>query len=129
MKHRNAHYFLWFLIFGVVAGLVAFTQHGKLDSEAIWLLVTGGLGLIIGRINDGSLTRPYDFVVGIIFTLVGAIGTLAAFGTNVLSPLSSLPSSVVGNGYLLGLSLALFPSLIHLVLGLSSLNHAVTNSK
>jgi len=129
MGHRNAHYFLWFLIFGVVAGLVAFTQHGKLDSEAIWLLVTGGLGLIVGRINDGSLTRPYDFIVGIIFTLVGAIGTLAAFNVNVLSSLSSLPSSVLGNGYLLGLSLALFPSLIHLVLGLSSLNHAVTSGK
>jgi peptidoglycan/LPS O-acetylase OafA/YrhL len=128
MEHRSAHYWLWFLFFGVIATLVAVTQQGKPDSEALWLLVAGALGLIFGAswLADGKLSRPYDFVAGIIFTLVGVIGILGAFKINLLS---SLPSNVVSDNHVLGLSILLLPSLVHTVLGLNSLNHALRSGK
>lgn len=128
MEHRSAHYWLWFLFFGVIATLVALTQQGKPDSEALWLLVAGALGLILGAkwLADGSLSRPYDFVAGIIFTVVGVVGILGAFKINLLS---SLPSNIVSDNHVLGLSVLLLPSLVHTVLGLNSLNHALKSGK
>jgi hypothetical protein len=128
MEHRSTHYWLWFLFFGVIATLVALTQQGKPDSEALWLLIAGALGLILGArwLADGALSRPYDFVAGIIFTLVGILGILAAFKINLLS---GLPSNIVSDGHVIGLSIGLLPSLVHTVLGLTSLNHALRSGK
>jgi uncharacterized membrane protein len=123
MPHRSTHYWLWFLFFGVIAGAITYTQHHMLDSESIWLLVSGLLGLVVGAkwLSDGQLARPYDVVVGLIFAVAGAVGILHGFGANVL-PKSALNSAITSTS-LLGLSLALFPSLIHAVLGLQSIRH------
>jgi hypothetical protein len=123
-SHRNAHYWLWFLVFGVIAGLLNYKAHGTLGSEAIWLLVSGLIGIIVGGrwLNEGKLAKPYDLIVGIIFAAVGIIGILLNFGLFNLSKVG-LPSGVLSNDSLIGLSLAVFPSLIHTVLGLNSINH------
>ena len=123
MPHRSTHYWLWFLFFGVIAGAITYTQHHMLDSESIWLLVSGLLGLVVGAkwLSDGQLARPYDVVVGLIFVAAGAVGILHGFGANVL-PKSALNGTITSTSFL-GLSLALFPSLIHAVLGLQSIRH------
>src|SRR6185312_14865236 len=131
VKERNAHYFLWFLFFGLIAGVAEYLPHHQISSEAVWLLVSGLLGILVAQnwLAEGKLSRPYDFIIGVIFTLVGLIGVLDAFGVHLLSSLSSLPSAVYdkGAGTLIGLSLGLLPALIHMVLGLQSLNHGLRN--
>jgi hypothetical protein len=125
MSHRNTHYWLWFLLFGVVAGLATFTHTHTLDTESTWLLVTGVVGIVVGAkwLNEGKLTRPYDAIVGVIFTLVGLLGILETFGVNVLGQLH-LGGGLVSSTSVLGLSLTLPACLIHTWLGLHSLNHA-----
>jgi hypothetical protein len=135
VEHRNAHYFLWFLFFGLIAGISSYVNSDphQLSSESIWLFVSGLLGILVAQkwLADGSFARPYDFIIGVIFTLVGLIGVLAAFKINLLSGVSSLPTVVYdkGAGTLLGLSLSLLPALIHMVLGLQSLNHGMHSGK
>ena len=126
MSHRNAHYWLWFLVFGVVAGILSYKATNSFSSESIWLTVSGLLGIILGAnwLNSGNLAKPYDLIIGIIFAAVGIIGILINFGLFHLS-ISSLPSNLVSNNALLGLSLSTFPALIHTVLGLNSINHSL----
>ena len=128
MSHRNAHYWLWFLVFGVVAGILSYKTSNPhmLSSESIWLLVTGLVGIIVGAnwLNSGSLAKPYDLLIGIIFAAVGIFGILLNFGLFSLSSIH-FPSGVLSNNSLLGLSLAVFPALIHTVLGLTSINHGL----
>ena len=85
-SHRGAHYFLTFLIFGVIAGAASLLTQGKLDAEAIWLLALGGIGAIVGssRINDGKLARPFDLLAGGLLTLAGVLGTLQGFNIHFL---------------------------------------------
>jgi undecaprenyl pyrophosphate phosphatase UppP len=131
--HRNAHYFLWFLFFGLIAGIAEYLPKHQISSEAVWLLVSGLLGILVTQkwLNEGKFAKPYDFIIGVIFTLVGLIGVLDAFGLHLLSNLSSLPSVVYDKGAhtLIGLSLSLLPALIHMVLGLQSLNHGMHSGK
>ena len=139
MKHRSAHYWNWFIFFGLIAGLIYFVGSGfkSIDSESIWLLVTGLLGIILGGnwLNSGKLARPYDFLVGILFTLVGIIGILEAFHNSsfhiftlpALTANPTLTNELFNSGHILGLSLATLPALVHAVLGLTSLNHAIKN--
>lgn len=128
MSHRNAHYWLWFLVFGVVAGILSYKTSNPhmLSSESIWLLVSGLLGIIVGAnwLNSGSLAKPYDLIIGVIFAAVGIFGILINFGLFNLS-IHSVPSNLASNNSLLGLSLSTFPALIHTVLGLTSLNHGL----
>jgi hypothetical protein len=126
MSHRNAHYWLWFLVFGVISGLLYYKDHHTLSSESIWLLVSGFLGVIVAAswLNDGKFAKPYDLLIGIIFAAVGIIGILVNFQLFSLSSLH-LPSGVLSNDSLLGLSLMTFPALIHTVLGLDSINHGL----
>jgi hypothetical protein len=135
MKGRSGHYFLWFVVFGLIAGLVSFLgPDHTLSSESIWLLVSGLLGLAIAnkRMNEGKLARFYDFIVGVIFALAGIIGVAAHF-TQVASSLTSTAGSLISgtgeNATLLGLSLALFPAIVHLLLGITSFMHGMNNSK
>src|SRR5258708_21949592 len=104
MPHRSTHYWLWFLFFGVIAGAITYTQHHMLDSESIWLLVSGLLGLVVGAkwLSDGQLARPYDVVVGLIFAAAGSVGMLHGFGANLL-PKSAL-NSPLHSHHFLGLS-------------------------
>ena len=126
MSHRSTHYWLWFLLFGVVAGLVALIKHNTFDSEALWLFFSGLLGLVFGAkwLNEGKLSRMYDLVIGIIFVVAGIVGIFINFGVDVFSRVS-VPGALVSSTAFLGLSLALLPSLIHTVLGFTSLNHGL----
>ncbi len=130
MKHRDTHYFLWFIFFGLISGVIYYlNHHGSIDSESTWLLVTGLLGLLFGAkwLADGNFSRWYDLIIGIIFTLAGLIGIAAGFHLNLLSGAPASASSFISATTFFGLSLTVLPSLVHAVLGLSSLNHAIRN--
>ncbi|HLZ21296.1 MAG TPA: hypothetical protein VKQ30_04150 [Ktedonobacterales bacterium] len=125
MSHRNTHYWLWFLLFGLIGGLLYYNANNKLDSESIWLLASGLLGLVVGMkwLNEGKWTRPYDIIIGIVFTLVGILGILQGF--RVVNVGKIAPASIASHGTLLGLSLTGLAVLINTVLGLTSLNHGL----
>lgn len=133
VKERNAHYFLWFILFGIIAGVASFLGKDKTvaSSEAIWLFVVGVLGMLVAQswLAEGKLSRPYDIIIGVIFIIVGLIAVLNVFGVPLMNSLSSLPTAVLDKqaGTLIGLSLGLLPGIIHLVLGLQSLNHGLRN--
>jgi len=131
MKHRSAHYWNWFIFFGLIAGAIAYVGAGgkfvmSVESEPLWLLVTGLLGVIVTAnwLNKGQFARPYDLLVGAIFTVVGLIGILLAFKIHVLG---NLDTNLINSSSILGLSLGVLPSLVHAVLGLTSLNHGIKN--
>lgn len=130
MKHRNTHYFLWFIFFGVISGLIYYVNHhGSIDSESTWLLVSGLLGLLFGAdwLAGGKFSRWYDLIIGIIFAVAGLIGIGAGFHVNLLSGAPASFSNFISATTFFGLSLAVLPSLVHAVLGFSSLNHAIRN--
>jgi hypothetical protein len=133
VKHRTEHYFLWFILFGLIAGVASYLNNNhEISSEAIWLLVVGVLGFVVTQnwLADGKFSQPFDFIVGVIFTLVGLIGVLQGFHVNLLSSLSSLPSNLVSANAILGLSLTPFLlNVVHLVLGLQSLSHGLRGNK
>jgi len=137
MSRRGGHYFMWFIVFGLIAGLVSFLGGGgnlsKIDTEAYWLLGTGVLGMLIAnqRLNEGKLARYYDFIVGVIFMLAGVAG-IASHITQLSSVTSALGPVITGSGesaHLLGLSLAVFPSIVHLLLGFTSFRHGMNKGK
>ena len=130
MRHRDTHYFLWFIFFGVLSGLIYYVNptlnHGlRFDPESTWLMVSGLLGLLLGArwIADGKLSRWYDLVIGVIFILAGAIGIAHGFNINLVS--ASVAGGLISQDALLGLSLGVLPSLVHAVLGITSLNHVI----
>jgi hypothetical protein len=112
ISQRSTHYWLWFLLFGLVAGLAK-----GFDTEAIVVSATGILGVITGaRALNDRLGRLYDLVVGLVFTGLGLLGILHSFP-------QSKDLGIVSADTILGLSLMIPYSLIHTVLGLTSLNH------
>jgi hypothetical protein len=123
LSQRNTHYWLWFLLFGVVSALVNWSQGNGISTETLWLLITGFLGLILGLFVP-ALARPFDLVIGGLFTLVGLLGILHAFGVNLV-PSGSVPPNALDTTAILGLSLSLPYALIHTLLGLTSLNHGL----
>ncbi len=125
MRHRDTHYFLWFIFFGVLSGIIHYVNSQTFDPESTWLTVSGLLGMLLGAqwIAGGKLSRWYDLLIGIIFTFAGAVGIAAGFHINLIS--SAAIGGLISGASLLGLSLAVLPSLVHAVLGLTSLNHAI----
>jgi hypothetical protein len=125
LSARSTHYWLWFILFGVVSSLVVWRVHGWLDSESVWLLVTGLLGVLLGVGGLGvRLSRPYDLIIGLLFTAIGLLGLLHNLGYNLV-PTSSETATTIGQSAILGLSLSLPYALIHTLLGLTSLNHGL----
>jgi hypothetical protein len=125
LSARSTHYWLWFILFGVVSSLVVWRLHGSLDTESVWLLVTGLLGVLLGVGGLGArLSRPYDLVIGLLFTAIGLLGLLHNLGYNLV-PTSSDTASTVAQSAIIGLSLSLPYALIHTLLGLTSLNHGL----
>ena len=122
LSHRSSHYFIWFLIFGVIP-LIEVLRHGyganAQTYEAFWLLGTGLLGLLVANknLNGGQLAKPYDVLVGLIFTLAGVIGIAADLGAH-----TGAVSTTIEH---VGLSLdGLYP-LVYTFLGLKSLHHGL----
>jgi len=123
LSQRNTHYWLWFLLFGVVSALVTVSKGEGITTETMWLLITGFLGLLLGAFLP-SLARPFDLVIGLLFTVVGLLGILHAFGLNLVAT-SGVAPNAIDETAILGLSLSLPYALIHTVLGLSSLSHGL----
>jgi hypothetical protein len=121
MRHRDTHYFLWFIFFGLLAGLIHYVNSPTFDPESTWLAVSGLLGILLGQrwALRGRLERGYDLVIGVIFTLAGALGIIIGFTGQV--------ASLTSHSALVGLSLGVLSSLLHTVLGLTSLNHGLRN--
>ena len=71
-----------------------------------------------------ALARPFDLVIGLLFTVVGLLGILHAFGLNLISAGNVLPNAI-DSAAILGLSLSLPYALIHTLLGLTSLGHGL----
>ena len=44
LSQRNTHYWLWFLLFGVVSALVTMSKGEGITTETMWLLIAGFLG-------------------------------------------------------------------------------------
>lgn len=117
ISQRGTHYTLWLALFGIVLGLVKGFNSSEIGLEATVLTITGLIGLITGMgSNFSRIARFYDLAVGLIFSALGLLGVLTAFPLGHQIGLST--SSMV-----LGLDMAVPYALIHLVLGLTSLNH------
>ncbi len=122
---RSVHYWLWFILFGVVSSLVLLRTVGQLDSETVWLLGTGLLGLLFGLGGLGSrLARPYDLIIGLLFMGVGLLGLLHNLGYNLV-PADASAANAVDQTAIIGLSLALPYALNHTLLGVTSLSHGL----
>lgn len=125
LSARSTHYWLWFILFGVVSSMVVWRTRGTLDTEAIWLLVTGFLGVLMGVGGLGArLSRPYDLIIGLMFTAVGLLGLLHNLGYNLV-PSDASTANTIDQTAIIGLSMALPYALIHTLLGLTSLNHGL----
>ena len=105
LSQRNTHYWLWFLLFGVVSALVSVSQGKGITTETMWLLITGFIGLL--------------------FTAVGLLGILHAFGLNLVATSGGVAPNAIDETAILGLSLSLPYALIHTLLGLTSLSHGL----
>jgi len=123
LSQRNTHYWLWFLLFGVVSALVSFSRGEGITTETLWLLIAGFVGLALGM-TLLSLARPFDLVIGLLFTAVGLLGILHNFGLNLVAT-SGIAPNAIDETAILGLSLSLPYALIHTVLGLTSLSHGL----
>jgi hypothetical protein len=124
LSQRNTHYWLWFLLFGVVSSLVTISKGEGITVETMWLLITGFLGLLLGAFLP-ALARPYDLVIGLLFTGVGMLGILHNFGLNLAATTTGIAPNAISQTAILGLSVSLPYALIHTVLGLTSLSHGV----
>jgi hypothetical protein len=124
LSQRNTHYWLWFLLFGVVSALVSVSKSEGITTETLWLLIVGFLGLVVGAFIH-SLARPFDLVIGLLFTTIGLLGILHNFGMNLVGQPNGLAPNAIDESAILGLSLSLPYALIHSVLGLTSLSHGL----
>ncbi len=113
LNTRSTHYWLWTLLFGLVAGLAK-----GFGSEFAVVTATGLIGLLTTIPALRSFGRIYDLIIGLVFTVLGVLGILTSF------PLAH-NLGITASGYILGLSLGIPYSLIHTVLGLTSLNHGM----
>ena len=94
LSQRNTHYWLWFLLFGVVSALVTGVARVKgITTETMWLLIAGFVGLVLGTFLP-SLARPFDLVIGLLFTAVGLLGILHAFGLNLVAVRACAPNAI-----------------------------------
>lgn len=116
ISSRSTHYWLWFLLFGLVAAIAK-----GFNTETVVVGIAGLLGLLMGFGGLARFSRPYDLIVGLIFTALGLIGIVTSLRIGGQIGLST-------SGNILGLSLAIPYNLIHTVLGLTSLNHSFKQS-
>ncbi|HEU5349313.1 MAG TPA: hypothetical protein VFU63_11950, partial [Ktedonobacterales bacterium] len=129
VKERHAHYFLWFIFFGLIAGIAGYLgKSHQISSEAIWLFVAGILGILVTQnwLAEGRFVKPFDFIIGVIFTLIGVVGVLQAFNIDLVGSIHNVPAGLVTESSIIGLSLTpLVTALVHTVLGLQTLNHGL----
>lgn len=122
MSHRNSHYWLWFLVFGVIPFIQTATNGFKADLTsytAYWLVGTGLLGLVLGlkALNEGNLARPFDVIIGIIFTIAGVVGIVGYF-SSALGSVATIVNDI-------GLETSGLYPLIFTFLGLKTFHHGL----
>lgn len=95
-----------------------------MNLENVWLLA-GAVGVASGSawLNGGTLSRVYDLPAGLLFSASGAIGVLRGMGLHPLASVSALSGIITASG-VLGMSIAVYPAVIHTPLGYTSLTHA-----
>lgn len=120
LSARSTFYWLWLILFGVVAGLAIWRTRETLSAEPVWMLVTGFLGVRLGE----RISRPYDLVIGLLLMAVGFLGLLHNLGYSVV-PANASTANLIDQSAILGLSLELPYALIHTLLGLNALNHGL----
>jgi hypothetical protein len=81
------------------------------------------LDLLLGTFLP-RLARPFDLVIGLLFTVVGLLGILHNLGLNLIAS-SVIAPNAIDNSAILGLSLSLPYAVIHTLLGLTSLSYAL----
>jgi hypothetical protein len=104
---------------------VTISKGEGVTSETVWLLIAGFLGLLLGTFFH-ALARPFDLVIGLLFTVVGLLGILHSFGLNLVG--GGIAPNAIDNSAILGLSLSLPYALIHTLLGLTSLSYGLRAS-
>ncbi len=125
---RGTFYWLWFIVFGVIAILIAFNQSQPLSSENWWLLFAAAGGIVTDpKSVQAHWGRPYDIFIGVFFFTAGAIGIMHNFGLNLINNTSFLSWNVMNSDNFLGLSLNMAPALLHAVLGFLALKFALRN--
>ena len=125
ISSRSTHYWLWFLLFGVIAAIVAAYNNQSVTSETGIFLATGFLGLLTGFGAFARFARPYDLLIGLFFTVVGVLGIMNGLGFHLIASSGSAASTTLTGQSILGLYLGMPYALIHTVLGLTSLNHGL----
>ena len=122
---RNAHYWLWFLVFSLVLVAVGVVSSTGLTSESAWLLATGSGRFSAQASSRGASRGPMTCSSGCSSPSSGSSAVLHNLNVTLLTSSSSLAGGSGSSGdaaTLLGLSLSLPYAMIHTVLGLSSLN-------
>jgi hypothetical protein len=119
---RNAQYWLWFLLLGVVSILADVTSNQTITGESLWLLLTSLVGIIVGSFSPFS--RPFDLTIGMLFMTAGIVGILHSLGIALVAEQMN-PSQTIGASAFLGLSLTLPYALIHTLIGLTSLTQSI----
>jgi hypothetical protein len=122
---RNAQYWLWFLLLGVVSILADVTSNQPITGESLWLLLTSLVGIIVGSFS--SFSRPFDLTIGMLFMTAGIIGILHNFGIMLVAEEMN-PSQTIATSEFLGLTLTLPYALIHTLIGITSLTQGVKQS-
>lgn len=129
---RRGHYFTWFIVFGLIAGIVSFLGSAHtISGEALWLLIAGVLGMLLSHQKVSDFGRFYDTLVGVIFALAGIIGLVYNFNSGLIPGFLTSNHLLTGaqqDATLIGLSLAVIPSVLHLILGVISVQHGINNT-
>jgi len=131
MSSRSGHYFTWFVVFGLIAGVVSLISQRTLSGESIWLLASGIIGSILAHQSVNNVARYYDMIIGVIFAAAGLIGLVYTAKADLLPSTLRDSQLLVGSGQdavLLGLSLAVIPATLHLILGYTSFRHGARNT-
>ncbi len=126
MVRRTSRYWLWFGLFGIAFSWLTYHEHQTLNGESLWLLTCGALGLAADArwIAQGRYRRTYELLLGLFFGGIGALGVLAGVGINPLvhwGTLADLPSHVAT----MGLGTGVYPSIMHMIIGLTAVSHSL----
>ena len=120
---RKLHYWNWLLIFGISAALIQYrtSYPHTLNSEVIWMTLTGLVGVISIAKQYDKIAKPFDIVGGFFFAIIGLLGILHNLGLDLIG--TGLLVKAIHQQSILGLSLCPYPALIHTAVGCVSISH------
>src|SRR5450631_1399803 len=93
---RSTHYWLWFLLLGLIPILALLDEQSSISAENYWLFAVSSAGLITGTQSlSARWAKPFDLVVGIAFFGIGLVGIFHNFGINLMNENANLPDGVI----------------------------------